>query len=385
MTLRNKLTQTIGIIGGGQLGKMLAEAGQPWNTRFVILESDPSAPASSIAQHQIIGGLYNRDKIYELAEKADVLTYEIEHLNVQALLELEASGKQIFPKPSVLALIQDKGLQKQFFTDHQIPTAPFVLADREDNWHQKALSLSSDKVAVKLRTQGYDGKGVCLTSISSLELSKPFDANVLIEVMAEGAAELAVMVAVDQQGYAISYPAVEMEFDSKANLVEFLCCPARLKTDLVKKAELIAKQLVLKLQSPGLFAVEFLVTSNEEVWVNEIAPRPHNSGHHSIEACYTSQYEQLNRILLNLPLGSTTLIQPAVMMNILGSESFSGEYRLEGIEEALNLEGVYLHFYGKTENRPKRKMGHLTAMANNLDEAILKARKARDIIKFLPL
>ncbi|TNE81997.1 MAG: 5-(carboxyamino)imidazole ribonucleotide synthase [Bacteroidetes bacterium] len=385
MSSGSNLRKHIGIIGGGQLGKMLIEAAQPWNTFFHILESSDDAPASRIADSQIVGTLTDDAKIRELASKTEVLTYEIEHVGVETLKDLEDQGVRVVPSPRILEIIKDKGLQKQFYADHGLPTAPFRLVNTPEEWLPAAKELGITRFAAKSRTDGYDGKGVALCSVEELERTGnyPFTGPTLIESFVDCEKELSVIVARKRNGEVITFPTVEMEFDPVANLVEFLACPARIDQTADQKAKGIAIQCIEAFDGEGLFAVELFLTKNGDILVNEIAPRPHNSGHHTIEANYTSQYEQLNRILLDLPLGATDLIQPAVMVNLLGSEGVSGTYAIEGLDELLALPGVYIHLYGKAESRPKRKMGHATVLAPTLDEAIRKARLVQEKFRFI--
>ncbi len=385
MSSGSNLRKHIGIIGGGQLGKMLIEAAQPWNTFFHILESSDDAPASRIADSQIVSTLTDDVKIRELASKTEVLTYEIEHVGVETLKELEDQGVRVVPSPRILEIIKDKGLQKQFYADHSIPTAPFRLVNKPEEWIPAAKEMGIERFAAKSRTDGYDGKGVALCSVEELENTGnyPFSGPTLIESFVDCEKELSVIVARKRNGEVITFPTVEMEFDPIANLVEFLACPARIDQTADQKAKNIAIQCIEAFDGEGLFAVELFLTKNGDILVNEIAPRPHNSGHHTIEANYTSQYEQLNRILLDLPLGATDLVSPAVMVNLLGSEGVSGPYAIEGLDELLALPGVYIHLYGKAESRPKRKMGHATVLAPTLEEAIRKARLVQEKFRFI--
>ncbi len=386
MSKASNLRKHIGIIGGGQLGKMLIEAAQPWNTFFHILENTEDAPATRIADSQILGKLTDDTKIRELANKSNVLTYEIEHVGVETLKDLEDHGTRVVPSPRILEIIQDKGMQKQFYADHHIPTAPFRLVNQPSEWIQAAKDLGINRFAAKSRTDGYDGKGVALCSVAELEKTGnfPFPGPTLIEAFVDCDKELSVIVARKKSGEICTFPTVEMEFDPIANLVEFLACPAQISETIDQKAKDIAIQCIEAFDGEGIFAVELFLTKGGEILVNEIAPRPHNSGHHTIEANYTSQYEQLNRILLDLPLGDTGLISPAVMINLLGTDGVSGAYSIEGLDEILALPGVYIHLYGKAETRPKRKMGHATILATTLVEAIEKAKFVRDTFQFIP-
>jgi 5-(carboxyamino)imidazole ribonucleotide synthase len=381
------LNTRIGIIGGGQLGKMLIEAAQPLNIYCNILENAADAPASRIADEQIVGKLTDAEKIKELAAISDVLTYEIEHVGVDTLHKLEAGGKTIIPSPKILEIIKDKGLQKQFYKDNNIPTAPFVLVDNPSQWKDALQQTGFEKFAAKSRTDGYDGKGVALCTTADILSGKtpiPFESPSMLEAFVENEKELSVIVARDRTGSTKTFPLVEMEFDPIANLVEYLGCPAQVSSNIEEEARRIATLTIEKMQGIGIFAVEMFLDKTGKILVNEVAPRPHNSGHHTIEACYTSQYEQLLRILVGLPLGNTTLIQPAVMLNLLGAEGFTGKYRLQGIEKAMKKEGVYIHLYNKKESRPMRKMGHVSIIAPTLDEAKQKATFVKNTLKFIP-
>jgi 5-(carboxyamino)imidazole ribonucleotide synthase len=372
----------IGIIGGGQLGKMLIEAGKPWNIHYNILDAE-NAPAKDIANQHIIGSLYDAEKIKELASISDVLTYEIEHINIDVLFELEKSGKTIIPSPSILQIIQDKGLQKQFFKTNNIPSAPFELVENTKEWREKIKHLKGHKIAAKLRKGGYDGKGVELIEkekIQNPEYQFSMTEPCVLEEFVENAIELSVIVSRDANGNIKSFPLVEMEFNPISNLVEYLFSPAEVSHEIELKCQEIAQDCIEKLNGVGLFAVEMFLDREDNVFVNEIAPRPHNSGHHTIEACYTSQYEQLNRILLGMPLGSTELIQPAAMINILGAENVDGYYELTGLNEILNIAGVYVHLYNKKTSKPMRKMGHITIMAKTSLELKEKAKLVKNAL-----
>ncbi len=367
--------KTIGIIGGGQLGKMLIEAGKPWNIKYHILDVE-DAPSSGLADKHIVGSLMDEQKIYELAANVDILTYEIEHIHLGALQKLESEGKTIIPSPKILEIIQDKGLQKLFFKHHNIPTTDFELAENPTQWSEKLLLIKGDKVAAKLRKGGYDGKGVELVDKKTM-LERyneiPFSDAVVLEEFVENAIELSVIVSRTKDAKINTFPTVEMEFDPKANLVEFLFAPADITSDIEDKAKRVAMDCINKLQGIGLFAVEMFLDKQGNIYVNEIAPRPHNSGHHTIEACYTSQYEQLNRILLDMPLGNTDLLKPAAMINLLGAENVNGLYEITGLDKILDLKGVYIHLYNKTHTKPKRKMGHITILGDTMEEVREKA------------
>jgi 5-(carboxyamino)imidazole ribonucleotide synthase len=383
--VQNPLKKTIGIIGGGQLGRMMIEESLRLNINFNVLDA-PDCPCALLAQKHIHGKLTDATQIKELASISDVLTYEIEHVNVQALLELEQQGKEIIPSPKVLQVIQDKGLQKEFFIANQIPTAPFVLVNHPDEWPQAIQQLGGEKMVAKTRTEGYDGKGVNIFStaqVLALTQHVPFKDPCVLEQFIPCQKELSVMVAVDKKGNILTWPVVEMVFDAEANLVTLLDCPATINDATAQKARAIAHQTVQAFNSAGVFAVEMFLTQNGDILVNEVAPRPHNSGHHTIEACYTSQFEQLVRILAGLPLGSTDLIQPAVMMNLLGSPGVNGTYLLQGLKEVSAMQGVYVHLYDKKESKPFRKMGHVTIIAPTLAQARQTAQQVHQTLTFV--
>lgn len=378
---------TIGIIGGGQLGRMFIENALKMNVRCAVLENDEHCPAALVAHQFIKGALTDEAAIRQLAEVSDVLTYEIEHINTEALLKLEAEGKQIIPSPRVLQIIQDKGLQKEFYRNNGIPTADFRIVQNPGEWVYAAESMQAERFAAKLCKGGYDGKGVALMRTEDLRngtATAPFDAPTMIEAFVDCAKELSVIVARDLQGNTVSFPVVEMEFDPVANLVTFLFSPAEINHTTEEQAQHIAMDAVTKLNGYGLFAVEMMLNKQGNILVNEIAPRPHNSGHQTIEGNFSSQYDQLLRVLTGLPLGSTDVILPSAMINVLGGEGFSGTYHMEGIEKILALPGVYVHLYEKKESRPMRKLGHITVLADTVKDVKEKATFVRNTINIVP-
>lgn len=382
----NQLKKRIGIIGGGQLGRMMIEEGARLNLHFNVLESDANCPCAHLANEFVEGSLMDEASIRKLADISDVLTYEIEHVNTEALIKLEQEGVEIIPSPRILKMIQDKGLQKEFYAKNDIPSGKFFLVNSRDEWHRLIPLLGSDKFVAKTRTGGYDGKGVAiLNSKEMVDFPEriPFEGPCVLEEFVVCEKELAVIVARDKSGNIVSFPSIEMEFDPIANLVTLLISPARVGSIIEEKAEEIARKVVQALDGPGLFAVELFLDKEGNIFVNEVAPRPHNSGHHTIEACYTSQYEQLARILLELPLGHTELVQPAGMVNLLGAAGFSGTYRLEKLNEVSKMPGVYVHLYAKAESKPMRKMGHVSILAPTLDEVIEKANYVREHLIFV--
>jgi 5-(carboxyamino)imidazole ribonucleotide synthase len=379
-----KSKPVIGVIGGGQLGRMFIEEALRYNIECIIADADPDCPASVIAHEHIVGSIAEEGSILRLSELADILTYEIEHIYIEPLLQLEREGKKkLIPSPQILKMVQDKGAQKLFYRQHGIPTADFFLVHNGNEWKSVVKESGWQKWVAKSRTEGYDGRGVTIVSSRELNDGKvsPMEVPAVLEEFVDCEKELSVIVARDQQGKTALFPLVEMEFDPRANLVTMLIAPARVSEAVKQKAEAIALKVVKALDGPGLFAIEMFLEKTGRLLVNEMAPRPHNSGHHTIEACYTSQYEQLLRILLGLPLGSTKQLQPAVMLNILGALDFSGAYYLAGYGEMLKEEGVYIHLYGKKESRPMRKLGHITVLGETVDEAIKKAERVRSLMK----
>ncbi|MFZ7123695.1 MAG: 5-(carboxyamino)imidazole ribonucleotide synthase [Bacteroidota bacterium] len=367
----------IGILGGGQLGRMLLQKAADWNLITHVLDPDPNAPCKDIASSFTIGHFNDEAAVYEFGKDLEVLTIEIEHVNTTALERLEQEGRKIFPQPRVIRLIQDKGAQKSFFREHGIPTAPFTLVNNKSEILSGGTELP---VMQKLRRGGYDGKGVQpLRSTADLDMA--FDAPSVLEAWVPFEREVAVIVARNSRGHCKAFPPVEMDFNKEANLVEFLFSPSSLSPAVAAEAERIARQVAEALDMVGVLAVEMFLTTTGELLVNELAPRPHNSGHHTIEANQTSQYEQHLRAILGLPLGDTSIIQPAVMVNLLGEKGFEGPARYEGLEEALSIPGVHVHLYGKLLTKPFRKMGHVTVCHPDLEEARRIARTIHDTLK----
>lgn len=371
----------LGIIAGGQLGKMLIQEASKWNIITYVLDNDEDCPARSIASHYIKGSNLDFDSVYQFGKMVDLLTFEIENVNIDALKKLKSEGLKIVPDPSILELIQDKGLQKLFYQKNGIPTSPFKI------FETKNLILSGiEKGEVhfpfvqKLRKGGYDGRGVAVIN-SKNDLAKLLNGASVIEEKVEIEKEIAVIVARNKKGEVKCYPVVEMLFDNKANLVDKLICPSSITVEQSEKAINFASEIIELLNMEGLLAVEFFIDSKGEVLVNEIAPRPHNSGHHTIESIITSQFEQHLRAILNLPLGSTKIKLPSVMINILGEEGYEGLVKYEGLTECMAIEGVKIHLYGKKVTKPYRKMGHVTVLSSSLECALKKAEKVKNLLK----
>jgi 5-(carboxyamino)imidazole ribonucleotide synthase len=366
----------LGVLGGGQLGRMLLAPAIELDIKLAILDPDPEAPCSKLAHEFHCGDFRDYDTVLQFGESCDVLTVEIEHVNVAALRELQARGVKVFPQPDVLETVQDKGLQKEFYKKHGIPTAPFrMVAQGIDlRTHTDFLPF-----AQKLRTGGYDGRGVQLMR-SEADFAKAFDAPCVLEKFVDFEKEIAIIAARNEAGEVKTFPVVELEFNPEANLVEFLLAPANISAEVAARAEAIARKTVEAYGLVGIMAIELFLLHNGEVLVNEVAPRPHNSGHHSIEANVTSQYAQHLRAILGMPLGDTATLRHAAMVNLLGAEGHNGPVQYEGLQSTLSLTEVYVHIYGKTLTKPFRKMGHVTATASSAAEARQKALQSKDLI-----
>jgi len=369
----------IGILGGGQLGRMLLQSAANYHVETFVLESGKNPPASSLCHYFIEGDIRDYDTVYNFGKKVDVLTIEIENVNVDALYTLETEGVRVIPKPKVLHTIKDKGLQKDFYVLSNIPTSDYLLTNGKEDVKQHISFLPA---AHKLRTGGYDGKGVSILK-SADDLGKAFDAPGVLEKLVEIDKEIAVMVAKNENGEIAVYPPTEMIFDPKYNLVDSLISPASITEAQAKEAQEVAKKVVDALDSPGVFAVEMFLDKAGNILVNETAPRAHNSGHQSIEGNYSSQYDMQMRVLQNLPLGSTDTILPSLMLNLIGEENYSGPVKYQGLPEVLQMKGVYVHLYGKHETKPGRKMGHITILAENKTELLEKAEVIKNIIKVI--
>ena len=368
----------LGVLGGGQLGRMLIQAANDLNIHIHCLDPDPNAPCSEIAHSFSCGSLTDYNTVLNFGSDKHLITVEIENVNVEALVELEKKGVKVFPQPNVLKLIQDKGLQKEFYLKNNIPTAAFELISSKAE-----LLLKTDFPFVhKLRTGGYDGKGVKIISNLS-EAEQSFDAPSVIEEKIDFQKELSVLVARNEKGEIKTFPLVECEFNPEANLVEFLFSPAEVSPEIELKAKEIASQLIEKLNMVGLLAVELFLTKSNELLVNEIAPRPHNSGHHTIECCTTSQFSQHLRAILNLPLGDTSLIQAGAMINLVGEKEFNGPVIYDGLENILSIPGVFPHLYGKEISKPFRKMGHITITGKDINELKAKRDKIKGLIRVI--
>lgn len=367
----------LGILGGGQLGRMLIQQAINYNVTVKVLDPDREAPCRKLCDEFVIGSLGDYETVYNFGKKVDLLTIEIEKVNVDALEQLEKEGVLVYPQSRIIRLIQDKALQKQFFKENDIPTAEFQVISSSE---QLRLSHIPFPYIQKLRRDGYDGKGVYKV-VNETYLAKAFTEPSLIERWVDFEKEIAVIVARNEKGETKAFPMVEMEFNPKANLVEFLIAPSTLPFEVHEEAERIAKQIANCLNIVGLLAVEMFLDKNGKILVNELAPRPHNSGHQTIEGNVVSQFEQHLRAIFNQPLGDTACLNHAIMINILGEAGHEGPAVYQGIEKVLECTGVYIHLYGKALTKPFRKMGHVTIVDADREKAIEKAKFVQKTLK----
>ena len=362
-----------GILGGGQLGRMLLQAAINYPVETYVMENDPNCPAAHLCHHFIQGDISNYDDVYRFGKNLDVLTIEIESVNEAALFKLEEEGVTIIPKPAALKTIKSKILQKEFYKANEIPSSEFVIT-------QNLLELKTQEhflpAVHKLASGGYDGRGVQVMKTAA-DMALGFDAPSVLEKMVDIQKEIAVTVAVSTTGEIAIYAPVDMVFDARLNLLSYQLSPATLPEKVLWKAEAIALRVVKELKSPGIFAVELFTDAADNVWVNETAPRVHNSGHHTIEACYSSQFDMLWRVLLQYPLGNTDHILSAAIVNLLGAEGHEGPAHYEGLTEILAMDNVFVHLYGKTHTKPGRKMGHITILSNEKQELLHKANQIK--------
>ena len=373
----------LGIICGGQLGKMLALAAANWDISTHVLDAVEDCPAGKVSNLYTQGHHLDYDAVYNFGQQVDMITFEIEHVNLEALRKLKAEGKKIYPDPELLAIIQDKGIQKQFYEKHNIPSSDFELFDNKE---AVLAAITSQKIKFpfvqKSRTAGYDGKGVAVIK-SAANVHLLLDGACLIEDAVDIEKELSVIVSRNLNGEIKCFPLVEMEFSEEANLVELLLSPANVSQEIAELSEKIAVDIAAKLDLVGVLAVELFLNKKGEILVNECAPRTHNSGHQTIEANVTSQYEQQIRAVLNFPLGDTAVTTPSVMINLLGEPNYTGKVFYQGFDEILKYSGVKPHIYGKADTKPFRKMGHITVMDETLEAAVAKARIIKNTIKVI--
>jgi 5-(carboxyamino)imidazole ribonucleotide synthase len=367
----------VGILGGGQLGRMLLQAAANYPVETYVMENEPDCPAAHLCHHFTQGDIKNFDDVYNFGKSLDAITIEIESVNEDALQKLEDDGVVIYPKPSALRVIKNKVLQKEFYKQNQIPTADFVVTnDVNDLKRFPAFFPAIHKIALG----GYDGRGVIpLNRLDDYQ--KGFNEQAVLEKKIDITKEISIIVASNLKKETVIYPPIHMMFNPVLNLLEYQVSPAELDEKVLWKAEAIALKVVKGLNSPGVFAVEMFLDKENNVWVNETAPRVHNSGHHTIEANYSSQFDMLWRIILDYPLGNTRHILPAAIVNVLGEENFSGPAVYEGLDEVLKMENVFVHIYGKKFTRPGRKMGHVTILSNEKQELIHTGNKIKKLLK----
>jgi len=383
MQHKNRLDHKIGILGGGQLGKMLAIEAANWHLPIYILDQDHQFPAVPYAPFFQAGDFKNFDDVVQFGKKVDILTIEIEQINVDALFYLEKEGVKVYPKPSTVQVIQDKGLQKMFYKERDIPTAGFQLFNDEKEIKE---ALKNKQIAFpfvqKSRKDGYDGKGVVVVSNEN-DLINLLDCPSIIEERINIKTEISIIVARSASGELLHYEPVEQHFNQAANLVSYLICPAELDKSTLSKMNEIASLIAIDLDLVGLLAIEFFLDTNNDIFVNEVAPRPHNSGHHTQNSCETSQFEQHLRAILDLPLGSTRQHSIGAMVNIIGEPGYAGKTNYVGIEECLKIDGVHLHLYGKLETRPFRKMGHINIADKDRKKVLENIEKIKSTLRVI--
>ncbi len=366
-----------GILGGGQLGRMLLQAAANYTVETYVLENDENCPAAHLCHHFTKGDIKDFDTVYQFGKDLDVLTIEIEAVNIEALEKLEKEGVKIFPKPSAIRIFRNKILQKEFYVANEIPTSAFLITKNTD---ELKANISFLPAVHKIAEGGYDGRGVQVLE-DEKDLDKAFAQASILEKKVKIKKEIALIIATNASGTFTIFPPAEMIFNPRLNLLDYQLSPAIISKNILWKAEAIVQKLVKALNSPGLFAVELFIDINDQVLVNETAPRVHNSGHHTIEANYCSQYDMLWRIMLNYPLGNPAAILPSAIVNIIGAEGYSGEAEYEGLHEVLKMEHVFVHLYGKKDTKPGRKMGHATIMGNDYSDLAHRANKIKNTIK----
>ncbi len=367
----------VGILGGGQLGRMLLQAAANYPVETHVLENDDDCPAAHLCRYFVKGNIRDFDDVYNFGKGLDAITIEIENVNVEALEKLESIGVKIYPKPSVLRIIKNKAAQKKYYTQHQIPTAAYAIIQNRNEIQQHLHLLPAVQ---KLAEGGYDGRGIEMID-KSADAAKGFDEESVLEKKVNIRKEIAIIIAVDDNGKTALYPPVDMIFNQNLNMLEYQLCPADLPQPILWKIEAIALTVVRQFNSAGLFAVELFVDENNDVFVNETAPRVHNSGHHTIEAHFSSQFDMLWRILLGYPLGNTKAILSSAMINLIGSKGQQGDVEYEGLDEVLKIDNAFVHIYGKQQTRPGRKMGHVTILSNEKADLVHKANKIKLLVQ----
>ena len=370
----------LGIIGGGQLGKMLLQVSSRYNINSKILDPNKESPCKNLCNEFFLGDLMDYNAVYEFGKNCDLVTFEIEHVNINALEKLESEGIDVFPRPSTLRIIQDKSIQKKFFIDNNIPTAKFRYFKSNSDFLKFANNNDINFPCMWKKTKfGYDGYGVKKINNPD-EINNLMDSEFIIEDYVPFKKELATTVARNMSGKIVIFPVVEMMFNSNSNQVEYVICPAQVDNEIMKNAKEIALKLTNAFENIGLLAVEMFLTEDKRLLVNEVAPRPHNSAHYSIEACISSQFDQHLRSILNLPLGCSKCNSYAIMVNLVGDQKHTGPVSYSGIEKTLQYNNVSLHIYGKTKTKPNRKMGHATVLDTDLKNGLEIAKSIKKII-----
>ncbi len=369
----------IGVLGGGQLGRMLIQKAIDYNIEFSVMDPDPNAPCKNLAGEFRVGDLKNYDDVINFGKDLDIITIEIEKVNTDALAELEKQGKSVFPQAKVIKLIQDKRAQKNFYTENSIPTSEYAIVESAEEIKDHPEMLPGFH---KLAKDGYDGRGVQKIDAIS-DISKSFTEPGLIEKLVNFEKEISCIVSRNINGEIKSFPLVEMVFHPEANLVDYLLSPAEVNPEIEKRAEDLAIKIIKKLEMVGILAVEMFLTKSGEILVNEMAPRTHNSGHQSIESNESSQFEQHLRAILNWPPGSTDIIFPSAMVNLLGADGYAGDAKYEGMEKVLSIPGVHIHLYGKKKTKPFRKMGHITITDSNKASLKEKIKFVKDNLRVI--
>ena len=367
----------VGILGGGQLGRMLLQAAANYTVETFVLENDANCPAAHLCHHFVKGDIRDFEAVYNFGKGLDAITIEIESVNVEALEKLESEGVKVYPKPAAIKTIKNKIVQKTFYQQQQIPSPAFIITQNLQELQQHKDFLPA---VHKIGQGGYDGKGVQLLNTEK-DMINGFNAPSVLEKMVKIKKEIALIVAMNDKGETAIYPPAEMVCDPVLNLLDYQLSPAILPEKVLWKAEAIALAVVKGLKSSGLFAIEMFIDANDDVLVNETAPRVHNSGHHTIEANYSSQYDMLWRIILQYPLGNPDAILPSAIVNLLGADGYLGEAKYEGLDDVLKMDNTFVHLYGKAQTKPGRKMGHVTIISKDYQELTHTANKIKHTLK----
>lgn len=377
LRLKQNYMLKAGILGGGQLGRMLLQAAANYPVDTYVMENDSDAPAAHLCHHFTKGDIRNFDDVYNFGKNLDAITIEIESVNVEALEKLESEGVAVYPSPAALRIIKNKIEQKKFYSANQIPSPSFVITNNLSDLEQQSSFVPA---VHKLAEGGYDGRGVQVIRTAA-DIHKGFDAPAVLEKMVNIKKEIAQIVAINKKGEVALFPPVDMVFDPDLNLLDYQICPADISEKIKWKVEALSLAVVKGLRSAGIFAVELFIDKNGDVFVNETAPRVHNSGHHTIEGNYSSQFDMLWRIMLGYPLGNTDSILPAAIVNLLGENGSSGEAHYEGLNEVLQMDNVFVHLYGKRQTKPGRKMGHVTILSPDKQDLVHSAHRIKQILK----